>query len=94
MELTHYHRQTIWWGDSAGTYAGIGSDRRTISHIFTSQGRMGHARLENVGIMATCIRETDGKRNFATELQAICLEGLLEAITRAISRIKREGRAA
>jgi hypothetical protein len=40
---------------------------------------------ENAGIMATYTRprtpETDGKRTFATELQGIYLEGLLEAIT-------------
>jgi len=35
------------------------------------------------------LRESDGKRNFATELQRIYLEGLLEAIIRAITRIKR-----
>jgi len=35
------------------------------------------------------LRESDGKRNFATELQGIYLEGLLEAIIRAITRIKR-----
>jgi len=34
------------------------------------------------------LREGDSKRNFATELQGIYLEGLLEAITRAIARIK------
>jgi len=35
------------------------------------------------------LRESDGKRNFATELQGSYLEGLLEAIIRAITRIKR-----
>ena len=35
------------------------------------------------------LRESDGKRNFATELQGIYLEGLLEAIIQAIARIKR-----
>jgi len=35
------------------------------------------------------LRESDGRRNFATELQGIYLEGLLEAIIRAITRIKR-----
>jgi hypothetical protein len=36
------------------------------------------------------LQERDRKRNFATELQRIYLEGLLEAITRAIARIKRD----
>jgi len=36
------------------------------------------------------LRETDGTRTFATELQGIYLDGLLEAITRAIARIKRD----
>jgi len=36
------------------------------------------------------LRESDGKCTFATKLQGIYLEGLLEAITRAISRIKRD----
>jgi len=40
------------------------------------------------------LRETDGKLSFATELQGIYLEGLLEAITRAIARIKRDAQAA
>jgi len=35
------------------------------------------------------LRESDGKRNFATELQGIYLEGLLDAIIRAVTRIKR-----
>jgi len=35
------------------------------------------------------LRESDGRRNFATELQGIYLEGLLEAIIQAITRIKR-----
>jgi len=35
------------------------------------------------------LQESDGKRNLATELQGIYLEGLLEAITRAIARIRR-----
>ena len=35
------------------------------------------------------LRESDGRRNFATELQGIYLEGLLEAIIQAIARIKR-----
>jgi hypothetical protein len=40
--------------------------------------------------LAHTLQERDGKRNFATELQRIYLEGLLEAITRAIARIKRD----
>ena len=40
------------------------------------------------------LQESDGKRNFAAELQAIYLEGLLEAITRAIARIRRDDEAA
>ena len=40
--------------------------------------------------LAHTLQERDGKRNIATELQRIYLEGLLEAITRAIARIKRD----
>jgi hypothetical protein len=40
------------------------------------------------------LQESDGKRNLATELQGIYFEGLLEAITRAIARIKRDAQAA
>jgi hypothetical protein len=40
------------------------------------------------------LRESDGKRTFATELQGLYLEGLLEAITQAIARIMRDERAA
>lgn len=40
------------------------------------------------------LRETEGKRNFATDLQGIYVEGLLEAISRAIARIRRDDQAA
>ena len=39
------------------------------------------------------LQESDGKRNLATELQGIYLEGLLEAITRTIARIERDAQA-
>jgi hypothetical protein len=58
-------------------------DKRDLRTLESWQRALDHA-----------LRETDGKRTFATKLQGIYLEGLLEAITRAIARIRRDEQAA
>jgi len=58
-------------------------DRRDLRTLESWRRTLDHA-----------LQEREGKRNFASKRQGIYLEGLLEAITRTIARIKRDERAA